>query len=91
MSTTLAPAADSNPYATEANPNLQRHHWQALASEVNDFRPEWPISEIINTLWRCRGRASFPELTKTALTVAMSPKCKTPGALDLVLSGLIAL
>lgn len=91
MSTTIAPTARANPYATEANPELQRHHWQNLAGTVASFRPEWAIDRILDNLWGSRNKQTFPELAHIALAVAMNPKYKTPGAIGLAAAEVIEL
>jgi len=75
-------------YATEANPELQRHHWQGLAGLVCDHRPEWPVSEVIESLWLCRNKQTFPQLAQTALAIAMDPKYKTPAAIHMSAMGM---
>jgi hypothetical protein len=91
MSTTIAPSAQANPYATAANPELQRHHWQNLAGMVASFRPDWAIDRILDNLWGSRNKQTFPELAHIALTVAMNPKYKTPGAIGLAAAAVIEL
>lgn len=83
MTPTIAPAAETNPYATAANPELQRQHWQNLAGVVSSFRPEWPIDRILDNLWGSRNKQTFPELAHIAVAVAMNQKYKTPGAISL--------
>lgn len=77
-------------YATPANPTLQRHHWQNLAGFVQSLRPEWPVDRIIEELWTSGQRTPFPELSKTAVAVALDPRFKTPGSIHLAASGVIA-
>jgi len=79
------------PYATEANPGLQRHHWQALAGLVVDQRPEWPVAEVIEKLWMVRDCQTFPELARTALAVAMDRRHKTPASIHFAATGVISL
>ncbi len=78
-------------YATPTAPALQRHHWQGLACLVSDHRPEWPVADIIESLWLARHSQTFPQLASTALTVAMDPKYKTPGTIHLAATGVISL
>jgi hypothetical protein len=92
MSTeTQTPAPAANPYATEANPTLQRHHWQELACMVSSHRPEWPVSEVIEKLWLSRNLQPFPELARIALTVAMDPRHTSPAGIHFVAAGVIPL
>jgi hypothetical protein len=91
MFTTIAPTADRSRYATEANPTLQRHHWQHLASMVYSLRPEWAVSEIIEKLWLCRNMQTFPELARIALAVALDPRHTSPAGIHFVAAGVIAL
>ncbi|MBO1269598.1 hypothetical protein [Arthrobacter cavernae] len=84
-----APAPARNPYATEANPQLQRHHWQNLGCLVASFRPEWPIDDILTKLFDARHKQTFPELAHIALAVAMNPQYKGPGAIYLMAAGVI--
>ena len=80
-----------NPYATEANPTLERHHWQALACLIQDHRPDWPVAVVIEKLWMVRDSQPFPDLARIALTVAMNPKYKTPATIHFAAVGMIAL
>lgn len=89
MSTTIAPAAGSNPYATEASPTLERHHWQNLFGLIASIRPEWPFDRIAETVFGCRNLQPFPELAATAIRTAQTPRFNGPGAIRLVITGLI--
>jgi hypothetical protein len=90
MQSTEAPVSPSK-FATDANPTLQRHHWQELACMVASHRPDWPVSEVIEKLWMCRNLQSFPELAQMALTVALDAKYKTPATIHFAAAGVIAL
>lgn len=85
--TTQTPAPVTNPYGTTAHPEIQRHHWQGLAGMVASFRPEWDINKILDNLWWSRNEQSFPELAHIALTVAMDPRFKGPGAIGMMAAG----
>lgn len=87
MNTTEAPVLPST-FATEANPTLERHHWQGLAGLVASHRPEWPVSEVMEKLWMCRNLESFPDLARTALAVAMDRKYTTPASIHFAAAGL---
>lgn len=91
MNTTIPNNADRDLYATEAVPQLRRHHWQNLAGMVSGFRPEWPIDEVLESLWASRDLQDFPELAKLALAAALDPRCKTAASIRLAAQGLIAL
>lgn len=80
-----------NPYATEANPTLERHHWQALACLIQDHRPDWAVEDILTKLMLCKGLLPYPDLARTALTVAMNPASGTPAAIYFATLGVIAL
>lgn len=88
---TITPTTGRDTYATEATPQLRRHHWQNLAGMVCSFRPEWAIDEVLEALWSARDLHSFPELAKLALAAALDPRCKTPGSIFLAAQGLISL
>jgi hypothetical protein len=87
MTTVSAPAR--NPYATEANPTLQRHHWQNLFGLIASIRPEWPFDGIVETVFGCRNLQPFPELAATAIRTAQTPRFNGPGAIRLVITELI--
>jgi hypothetical protein len=88
---TIAPTPDRDIYATEAAPQLRRHHWQNLAGVVCSFRPDWPIADVLDALWASRDRQDFPELARLALAAALDPRCKTAGSIRLATQGLIRL
>ncbi|MFE5837229.1 hypothetical protein [Arthrobacter sp. NPDC056493] len=79
-----------NPFATATDPALERHHWQNLFGLINSLRPEWGISQIANTVFGCRDLLPFPELVATAVRTAQNPRFKGPGAIRLVLTGMVA-
>ena len=88
---TITPTADRDTYATEATPQLRRHHWQNLAGMVCSFRPEWPIDDVLKALWASRNLQEFPELAKLALAAALDPRCKTAASIRMAAEGLISL
>ena len=89
MSSTIAPATLSSRFGTQTSPELQRHHWQALASLVCGHRPDWPISEVVENLWDSRNKQSFPDLARTALAAAMNPANSAPVAIYFAAAGII--
>ena len=78
---TVAPSTDRDAYATEDTPQLRRHHWQNLAGLVCSFRPDWPIDDVLNTLWSARDLQAFPDLAKVAVAAALDPRCKSAGGI----------
>lgn len=78
-------------YATVADPELQRHHWQSLFVFISTIRPEWPIDQIAFTIFRCRNLQTFPDLVRIAVRVAGSPRFNVPSAIGMAAAGLIEL
>ena len=68
---------------------LMHHHWQGLACLIADHRADWPVDEILSKLILCAGLQSYPDLARTALSVAMNPACKTPAAILFAASGIL--
>ena len=60
---------------------LKHHHWQALACLIADHRADWAVDDILAKLTLCADLQPFPDLARTALTVAMDPAYRTPAAI----------
>ncbi len=67
---------------------LDHHHWQGLAGLVSDVRPDWQVGEIMAKLLMCRDLQGYPDLARTALTVAMDPASKSPASIHFAAAGL---
>ena len=92
MSTTIAPAADSNLYGTCADTDLGRHHWQNLSGLIVSIRPDWSVATVADTLYRCRNLKTFEELAEIGIRVAGSYRqFKTPSSIGMVAAGLVEL
>lgn len=67
---------------------LEHHHWQGLAGLVADHRPDWQVSDILDKLLMCQDLQGYPELARTALTVAMDPASKSPASIHFSAAGM---
>lgn len=68
---------------------LHHHHFQSLAGLVADLRPGWAVHDILDKLSMCADLQTFPDLARTALTVAMDPASKSPATIHFTAAGLI--
>lgn len=68
---------------------LKHHHWQALACLIADHRADWAVEDILDKLALCQELQSYPDLARTALTVALDPAHKTPAAIHFAAAGLL--
>lgn len=74
---------------TALGASLKHHHWQGLACLIADHRTDWPVEDILAKLLLCAGLQSYPDLARTALSVAMNPAYKTPAAILFAASGIL--
>lgn len=64
-----------------------RHVWQSLFLLISTIRPEWPLNEISNEVFRFRKAMPFPELSAAAIRAAQNPDLKTAAGLEQALLG----
>jgi hypothetical protein len=67
---------------------LEHHHWQGLAGLVVDVRPEWKVGDVMDKLLMCQDLQGYPDLARTALTVALDPASKSPASIHFAAAGL---
>jgi hypothetical protein len=67
---------------------LEHHHWQGLAGLVAAHRPDWHVADILAKLKMCDDLQTYPDLARTALTVAMDPASKSPASIHFAAAGI---
>lgn len=72
--------ASEDPFA-----GIPRHVWQSLFILISTIRPEWPIGDIAEAVFRYRRALPFPELSAAAIRAAQDPGTKNTVALKLAM------
>lgn len=75
------------PAAPDQYEGTPRHVWQSLFLLVSTIRPEWPLNEISNEVFRFRKAMPFPELSAAAIRAAQNPNLMTTAELQLAMLG----
>lgn len=79
----LAEASDDDDFPPrKRDPEVSRlDEIRAIATAVQDQRPDWDFGGIQKTLWDLRDRGDYDELRAAALKATRNPQARTPAAI----------